>query len=102
MVGAREVLAADLAGIRLAPRLVLLLVQLQQGLAAQIGIADGAGKVTELRMRDEDVALVAGLRLERLGAVGTVDVAQLEEEEEKKVSTRNIINHKHKLTWKVS
>jgi len=77
VVGARKVLAADLAGIRLATRLVLLLVERQQGLTAQIGVADGARKVAELGVGDEDVTLIAGLRLKRFGAVGTVDVAQL-------------------------
>lgn len=56
---------------------MLFLVERQQGLAAQVGIANGARKIAELGVSDENVAFVTGLCLKRLGAVGTVNVTQL-------------------------
>lgn len=77
VIGACEIFATDLAGIGFASRLMLLLVKLQQGSAAQFCIANGAGVVTELRVGNEDVTFIACLSLKRLGAIRTVNVAQL-------------------------
>jgi len=77
MVGASKVLATDLACEWLATRLMLLLMQLQQGSAAQLRIANGTRKIIELGVSDENVTLIAGLGLKRLWTVWTIDVAKL-------------------------
>lgn len=77
VIRARKVLATDFAGKRLAAQLMLLLVQLKQRAAPQLGIANGARIIIELRVCYENVTLIARLRLKRLRAIGAVDVAQL-------------------------